>query len=463
MRILLVKPQSTVFHNIAVPPLGLQYLSAVVKAAGYQNVKIVHMDAQGMDADDWENEVRAFHPDIVGLSVIVSEAVSMDAVAVRTKKIAPQCLVVAGGAYPSLFPEKCLKNAAIDLVVRGEGEKTFLEIVKCFEQGLSSDEIKGVAFRGKDAVCYAPQREFCHRLDDIPSPDYEGLDLDSYNNLIPQSPLLFKQKHVRVLTSRGCPYQCGFCFPTMGRVFRPHSADRVIGEILRLCERRQTRNVEIIDDVFNFDRERAMEIMRKIVKADRGLKIYFPSGVRGDLLDREMIDLFKTAGVVFMPVGIETASKRKQVEIGKNMDLDRLQINIAYAVKKRIFMNGYFILGFPGETIREVLRTIFFACKLKLHTASFFALHCYEGSAFARVVDVRKVITAQSAFSLFSAPIHFVNASSLNKVVIVFLRQFANVMFYCNPFRLLRIIKDLPEKQCLVFLAKQFLNRVVSF
>ena len=463
MRILFVKPRSTVFHNIAVPPLGLQYLSAVVKKAGYHNVKIVHMDAQRMDVDDWENEVRVFHPDIVGLSVIVSEAISMEAVALRTKKVAPKCLVVAGGAYPSSCPEKCLKNAAIDLVVRGEGEITFLEIVKCCEQGLSFDEIKGLAFRGKDGVCYAPQREFCHRLDDIPAPDYEGLDLDLYNDLIPQSPLLFKQKHVRVLTSRGCPYQCGFCFPTMGRIFRPHSADRVMGEILRLCERRQTRNVEIMDDVFNFNRERAMEIMRKIVEADRGLKIYFPSGVRGDLLDREMIDLFKMAGVVFMPIGVETAGKRKQVEIGKNMDLDRLQMNIAYAVKKRIFMNGYFILGLPGETVRDVLRTIFFACKLKLHTASFFALHCYEGSAFAKVVDPWKVITAQSASSLFSTPIHFINASSINKGIIIFLRQFANVMFYCNPFRLFRIIQDLPEKQCAVFLVKQFLNRVVSF
>ncbi len=461
MKILLIKPKSTVFYNIAVPPLGLQYLSAVLKQAGYRDVKIVHMDVQKLEMEDIKKEIREYNPDVIGLSVIISEAVHMVTVADIAKRINPDSLVVVGGPYPSACPEQCLNNASIDIVVRGEGELTFLDIVKSREAGYSYKGIDGIVYND-GGIRHNQQREFYQNIDDLPLPDYEGINIDLYKEFIPQTPLLFKQKHVRVITSRGCPYKCGFCYPTMGRSYRHHSAKRVVNEIFALCEKYNTKNVEIIDDVFNFDRDRALAIMNMIADADKGIKIYFPSGLRGDLLDRVMIDVFKKAGVVYMPVGIETANQQKQKEIGKNVDLAKLKDNVKYGTSKRIFINGYFILGLPGEKVIDILRTIWFACISPLHSASFFILHCYEGSDFSKRFDEKKIIKPHNAVSTFFSSARFINASSINDFTLIFLLQLANFIFYFNPVRAFRILRDMPDRKCFFFLIRRFVERMIT-
>ena len=130
MKILLLKPRLTAFHRQASPPLGLLYLSAVLKKAGYTEVRVLHLDALGLGEEDVEKELRAFRPDIVGLSAITAEGRSMHSLTRLVKKVSPGTLVVAGGPHPTGYAADCMENPAIDIAVRGEGELTFLEIVR---------------------------------------------------------------------------------------------------------------------------------------------------------------------------------------------------------------------------------------------------------------------------------------------------------------------------------------------
>ena len=207
MKILLIKPHLTVFYNQAVLPLGLMYLSSVLKREGYNEVKIIHMYGDCVSLKDLEDIICKFRPDIIGLSALTPEAKCMHEIARSAKKIVPACLVVAGGPHPTAYVNECLCNTAIDLIVRGEGEYTFLEIVRNHERKIPFNEISGICFRRNGKIIHNPMRSYIENLDQLPYPDWDAINIDVYKNFVPQTPVLYKVRHIYIITSRGCPYR----------------------------------------------------------------------------------------------------------------------------------------------------------------------------------------------------------------------------------------------------------------
>ncbi len=461
MKILLIKPLSSKFFNAAVPPLGLMYLSAFLKRAGYKNIKLIHMDAARVTMKQLETEIGSYYPDIIGLSSIVSEAKCMQEIAFLAKQLLPNSLIVTGGPYPTAYLDDCLSNPAIDLIVKEEGEYTFLEIVKNYEKKLSLTKIEGICFKKNGKVIHNPDRPFIENLDELPYPDWDAIEIENYKNFQSQSPLLYKEKYMNIATSRGCPYNCTFCHHILGKKFRAHSAERVFSEISALYHKYNIRNFEISDDIFNFDRKRTMDIMNRIMASGLHIEMHFSNGIRGDILDEEIIDLFSKAGVVYMSVGIETGDSHMQQKIKKYTNLSILKSRIAYIAKKRIFVNGFFILGFPGETLREMFITICFAYKLKLHTAAFFVLHAHRGTELGDALGDEQVVNAENALSGYSMSTDFVNCSSLRKGTLILIRQLANIIFFFNAITIYRIFRDLPNKKALKLLVSKLIKRTV--
>ena len=465
MRILLLKPSVSVsYDQVTVPPLGPLYLSAVLKKAGYTEVRVLHLDALGLGEEDIENELRAFGPDIVGLSAITAEGKSLHSLARLVKKVLPETLVVAGGPHPTGYAADCMENPAIDIAVRGEGEITFLEIVKNREAGKGFDGIRGITRRSGGEIIAEPDREFIEDLDSLPFPDWDAIDLGLYKNFVPQAPVHYKTPYMTVVTSRGCPFHCTFCHNTHGKKFRAHSANRVITELLTLKERYGFSEIEIIDDIFNWDRARTVEIMKGVITSGLKLKIYMANGVRADVLDKEVLDLFARAGVVFICAGVETATPGLQEAVRKNIKFSDLREMLDYAVEKRIFTHALFMVGFPGESAGEVINTIKFACSLKAHTSLFSFVCAYQGTELGdSLKDKSAVITPENDMSSAMSSVNFVNCSPLPAWKLILLKQLGNIAFFLNPARIFRLFRDLPGHNPALFLLllKKFLTRTV--
>ena len=195
-------------------------------------------------------------------------------------------------------------------------------------------------------------------LDSLPYPDYSLVDLEAFSNQYLTFSAKIYQPHANILTTRGCAYRCMYCHHILGKKFRARSPENVLAEIRFLHERYGVTDFQIIDDIFNFDIDRAKTVCNLLIKSGLKLTLSFPNGVRGDIMDEELIDKMAEAGTKYVSYAVETASPRLQKLIRKNLDLDRVFRAIEYTAKAGIITRGFFMLGFPTETEAEALQSM---------------------------------------------------------------------------------------------------------
>ena len=468
MRILFVKP---LLNTTPMPfgsaslefPLGLMYLTAFIKKHGFKDVRIVHMEAERVGFDELARMLQEHRPDIIGISALTAESLGMFRVAKIAKKYKNDCLVIAGGPHPSGDPKGTLNDNNIDLVVCGEGEQALLNILQAYEHGTEYALIKNVWARVNSQIVSPAKVSFLQDIDALPYPDWDAVKLEKYTLSQPMSLYLHAQKYMALFTSRGCPFQCIFCHDIFGKRFRAHSPERVFDEISLLHYKYGIDQFEILDDVFNFDRDRVVQIMKKIIGSGMRIKLYFCNGLRGDMLDKELIDLFVEAGVVSIGVAIDTASPRLQKEIRKNINFDKIKLVIEYASRKNLVVNGAFMIGFPTETLSEVIQTIRYAVLSRLDSAGFYLVQPFAGTDLSKMAyDFgRPVVLPMSN----QRPFQYVSRGSANcsnfknwQLGLIF--GVANFLFYCNPFRLIKILKFVPNKKIMRLFISQYISRV---
>lgn len=448
MRILLIKAASTRYYGQTVAPMGLLYLSAALKRAGHADVKLLHLDLEKPSEEELGRLIAGYGPDLIGISAITAESVSMHRVAALAKSLLPAVSVVAGGAHPTGYTDDCLGDPNIDAAVRNEGELTFLEIVEAAGKKSSFESIAGLSYRKGGTVVHNPEREFVADLDSLPMPDWEAADLGRYSGYIPHSPFLHTHKYANIVTSRGCPFNCTFCHNVMGKKFRAHSPERVIGELRHLKENLGITDIEVSDDVFNLDLARAKAIMHGIIDAVPGLNIFLSNGVRADVLDEELITLMRRAGVRFLCIAVETASPRLQRAIRKNVDLEKTRAVASLLVSNGIFVNGFFIFGLPGETLKELWLTMKYLWSLPIHTCMISFCMGYGGTELALTLPKEKLISPETDTVSFTSARPERACSDLPAWQLAAARQAANFVFYfLNPARLYRIFRDMPYRE----------------
>lgn len=449
MKILLIKPQlSKGSDRLLEPPLGLMYLSAFLKKHGYCDISIVHMDAEDMGLDGIKSMLGKFNPDIAGLSALTAEAQGMHAVAAVIKRFSPGILTVAGGPHPTGYPEECVKNGDIDIAVMGEGEETFLDILQHAGAQEAYSKIPGICFKHNGHIVRTPARDFIDNIDQLPYPDWEAVPAKQYKNFRRMTRIIYRQAAMPLFTSRGCPYQCTYCHNIFGKKFRAHSPQRVLGEIKILYNRFNIRHFEIFDDIFNLDYQRTTDIMQGIIDLRINVKLYFPNGVRTDMLDDKLISLFAKAGTVFMSFAVETASPRLQKKIKKHLALDKIKKLIVSATRQKIFVNGFFMIGFPDETLKEMLATIRFAVRSRLHSIYIFVVHPFEGTELGDCLQQNggKPLCIHNTNNYSIMTTDSANCSNFSNGQLRILIFITYIFFLFNPLRIKRAFQALPDK-----------------
>lgn len=365
MRVLLLAPNPDKMKNISTtqyPPLGILYIGGNIKDL-VSDLMILDANVLKLSKDETMNKITKFHPDIVGISInIVTAGVARD-LANMIKVRFPKIILVAGGPLPTAVPSNWLN--IFDYVVRGEGENVFRHIIiNMKEYGRVEKQYPGLCV--KDSIITMAEH-----------PDLETLPFPAYDYLVPsfesysKKARIVKKNLAPILTSRGCPYGCIFCDKSVhGTNFRPRSVISVLNEIKWLYEKYNVRQLDFLDDNFTFDIGRAMKILDGIMDIGK-FAINCQNGLRADRLTDELVEKMKQAGVFRVGIGIESGSYGIIKRLNKRLDLTKVITAIDMFRKRRITVHGYFILGFPFETRKDISETIRFAVKANPHYANF--------------------------------------------------------------------------------------------
>ena len=377
MDIAFVRPVAPFNRYIQNVPLNYIHLAAYLREHGHTPMILDMVVEESTDRID--RYIRHHHVQVVGIGCMTCELPDAIEEARRLKGAHPGIKIVLGGAHPSADPEECLKSGVVDYAVVGEGEIPLTALLDALEKGEEPKDILGL-WSIKDGQIAGSTSAAIPNVEDLPMPAYDLLDLEKYFLL--DSPWHFpkSKKAVQYDSSRGCPYHCSYCHTIHGKKYRGMSAAKVVNEIEELVTKHGVEELMVVDDIFNFDLDRAKDICRGIV--DRGIKVHlqFPNGVRGDRFDEELVELMKKAGTHYMAIAIETTSERYQMLIRKHLKHDKALQTIHWARKYDIEVCGFFMIGFPGESLEEIEDTLDFAVSAPLDTIFISLVSPFKGT-----------------------------------------------------------------------------------
>jgi radical SAM superfamily enzyme YgiQ (UPF0313 family) len=450
-RVLLIKSRSlaTKLQGASMPPLGLLYVAAALRARLGADVRI--LDAY-LDRDILKRtaeEAGVWMPDVVGISALTAESFLAGKIAAAVKASAPAVPVVLGGPYPSSDPEGALADPCVDAAVIGEGEETFCELAAIiaaegprWKMPGAADRVAGLALSRDGAVERTAPRPPIANLDSLPLPAWDLIDYKKFWKTGGMASVGVRP-YLPLFTSRGCPYRCVYCHSIFGKRFRGRSPESVAEEV-SLIHRLGTRDIEVLDDIANFDADRFDGTLELLLRRGLESKLSFPNGIRADIVRPESLDLLKRVGTGEISVAVETASQRLQELIGKNLSLEKISRTIDMLAARRIFTRGFFMLGLPTETEEELRATIRFACESRLHIALFFTPNPYPNTGLREMYEkAGRLPSAVNSidYEYTAAPF---NASAMSDETYHRLYRGAFLKFHLDPVRVLRIARDAP-------------------
>ena len=346
-KIVLIQPPSPyLLIEKWLAPLNLYYLKAFLNKNGYAEVSVINL--AGLDAP---LEALPLDGDIYGVTLFTPQFPLAQAIASHLKQHTSG-MVIAGGHHVSALPSESLEASCFDIVVRGEGEWTLLDIVA----GRRLSEVAGISYRDErgDIVHNADRKfhptidDFCFpNLDDIPLAEYPGMTIDKEAGRFEMS----------FMTSRGCPFDCAFCASKKfwKRKVRFHSAAYIMAVLDDLHER-GIHDVRFEDDNFDLNKDRLAEILSHLKKRGFG----WGCCMRSENVTDETIGAMVDAGLTDVALGIETACDRVLKLINKNETAAEHGAAVAILKRHEVRVKAYIMSGLPGEDQQSVDETVRF-------------------------------------------------------------------------------------------------------
>jgi radical SAM superfamily enzyme YgiQ (UPF0313 family) len=391
MRILLIQPPVQDFYDtdVRLQPIGLGYLKAAVMKH-LRDVDIILKDYHGrrgrrtvpvpkelrylgdyypvadkspfstfhqyyhfgMSFDEIEAEVAAIEPDVVGISSLFTPYYrEVLEVAARVKKRLSASVVV-GGSHASAVPESLLRSANVDYVIRGEGEKAFVELLRYLKGQKRIEEVPNLAYKkGNEFVLN--QLDDNYSIDELPFPDLSDLSRARYT--LARKPMTF------MITSRSCPHKCSFCsvHTTFGTNYRRRSLDNVLEEI-ELRYQQGYRVIDFEDDNLTYYKSTFKELSRRLIARfpNREMEFVAMNGISYLSLDEELLGLMFQAGFSQLNLALVSSDKTVRETTKRPHTLEAYLKVVHKAVQLGFKIVSYQILGLPNETLNSMIQTL---------------------------------------------------------------------------------------------------------
>jgi len=357
MRIALIwPPANTVYHTL---PLSLGLLFDSIRGQGH-TVRLFNLPLEGWTADspEFAREMAAFAPDLIGATAWPMAFPSAAAAVKVARAQAPRATCILGGNYATLNPAQAWDSGLFDYLVTGEAERTFPEFVRLLAAGdrAAIAALPGIYFREADGTVVRNRNVFHADLDALGRVDWDFIELDRAIAKGYLKTILGPKRKVPMFATRGCEYACNFCTaPIMnGKTLRHYSVGYLTREIRRVYERHGVREIYFMDDNATQDVAFFKDLCRGVIDLGfRDLVLELHRGVRLENLDPEMLRLMKSAGFKLVTIAPESGSERVRNLMKKEMATEDI-FRAARMIKDAgLWLQAYFIVGYPGETAAE--------------------------------------------------------------------------------------------------------------
>jgi len=332
------------------PPIGIMSIAAYLMENGIE-CDILDLGGERLDKVDIKGLLQDKSPDVVGITCYSGPWIRR---AIKISKIARELgiPIVWGGPHPTTVPQQTLESGYCDVVVRGEGEITMLELVKVLEDDADLGKVKGISFLLNGSYVETPPRPLIETLDDLPAPAWHLL-----GNLEKYLREFYGRKAIPMVTSRGCPYRCAFCETKVmyGYRWRGRSAQKIVEEIKTiksLCPKVGALN--FADDNFAVDSNRVEEFCR----VSREMDLYWSCDIRADQITDSMLHRMKEGGCRHIYIGLESGSERILEVIKKDINVDTILKAFNIAKNAGVKTTAAVMVNLPGETLRELKLTL---------------------------------------------------------------------------------------------------------
>ncbi|MCW4019475.1 MAG: radical SAM protein [Candidatus Bathyarchaeota archaeon] len=429
-RITLVNPPYPVgsHQHPAFIPLGLGYLAAVLEKSQYP-VNVIDCQAQKLSLEQLKTQISKKEADIVGITSTTLTYKSALQVAKIAKEAWPNCVVAIGGSHVTFWDDKALQESPdLDVIVRGEGEATMLELAERIEKGKALNDLVGTTCRKGNGFVKNGDRPYLQDLDSLPFPAHhlwhtheDAGDLSKYGTI-----------PFPIMTSRGCVFWCNFCTAVrmFGRGYRMRSPKNVVDEMEYLHKNFNANQFTFYDDAFTVDQARTAEICDEIER--RGLKFKWDCETRVDMVTKELLVKMRKAGCIGVWFGVESGSQQVVDAMAKGFSLNQIRRAFKWAKEAGLMVVAGVILGFPGETKETAWETIRFVKELNPNDVGFYIATPYPGTpmydevkanGWLRITDFNRYDTATPVFEI----------PTLSMQELVEIREQAFQQFYLSP------------------------------
>lgn len=364
-------PEEEGKKEVRFTPLGLIMLSSSLVQSRY-NVIIIDSNM----GEKWEDKNIDVNDVIcVGISSMTGYQIK-DGLYFSDfiRRINPDIPIVWGGVHTSLLPDQSIENPYVDIIVLGQGEETFLEVVSRLGSNKPLDDIKGIFYKRNGNIYKSSSRDFVDP-NRFPGAPYNLLNIPLYldeakTKKLRSSDAFFSSppRFLYYCSSIGCPYRCGFCAASRltGRKWLALDKDRVVNDIERLVKEYNINCLQFCDSEFFINKNRAIDIAQGFV--ERNLNIQWKANIRANIFeqfDDNAIDLLKKSGYIHAEIGVESGSPRMLDYIKKDITVEQV-ISCAEKIRKHDMLSSFFFMfGFPGETRNDIKASFKLASKLK--------------------------------------------------------------------------------------------------
>jgi len=381
-QVVLINPRATYYDEVAqkcYPPMHLLYLAAVLREHGFEPV-VLDANAFRMSDEEIREEVRTRKPLLVGLSLYSDVLRQVRDMTRLVREASADSRIVLGGPHASAVPVETMEQfTEADYVLSGEAERSLVMLSEALVGGECVDRIPGIVYRRDGQVVRGPEPVY-PEIGEVPRPARD-LVRRAYDEKRYYS-IMVRQKPVDTLfTSRGCPFQCGFCY-NLRQKYRFRTPEDVVDELTQIRER-GIRDVEIADDTFTGNRRRAIEIFDRIV-AEK-LDISFRIKSRVDVFTEELAQKARQAGVYLVAFGMESGSQAMLDAMNKRTTVEMNARACTLARKYKMLSHSSWIFGFPGETPETVAQTLDFIRKHHPSTVNLAVLRPYPNTDAYRI------------------------------------------------------------------------------
>ncbi len=376
-KILLINSPIRLVTNPSIFPIGLGIIAAILEKKGYQ-VNILDINAYRYTKQQVCEKLLDYKDvDVVGISGLVTTYGFQKWISAQIKSIIPNAIIIFGGGCVTSIPEIVFEHCKVDFAVLQEGEEAIVELIDALAEKGDIGQVKGIAFREDGKCVITSRRNLIRNLDNIPFSAYDKFPMEIYIRNLSEELRGYNRnfRSMSILCSRGCPFNCNFCFHFFGGPsYRVRSVNNILEELDFLKDKFGIKFFSLIDENLMVNRDYLMQLCSELKKR----KIIWECWGRVDSAD-ERLRTMAESGCVRISYGAESGSQKILDNMNKRLTPDLISRAVKNTRRFGIAVETTWIYGYPGENRQTLRDTYLLKKKLKLRPGGFF-INPYPGT-----------------------------------------------------------------------------------